>query len=119
MSRCGWISSTLSLLLIAAPAMRAEEPTAAGSPQENANPGTEKNDKFKLKIGLMGDRILTRKDLDALSKLPSREVMLATLLGTMKAPISGMVNVCAGVIRGFVNCVNEVKKQKESQPQQA
>ncbi|MDD2717129.1 MAG: 50S ribosomal protein L10 [Candidatus Wallbacteria bacterium] len=80
---------------------------------------SEKNDKFKLKIGLMGDRILTRKDLEALSKLPSREVMLATLLCTMKAPISGMVNVCAGVIRGFVNCVNEVKKQKESQPQQA
>jgi iron complex outermembrane recepter protein len=48
MSRGGWIGSTLSLLLIAAPAMRADEPPADGPPQQNAKPGSEKGNRFKL-----------------------------------------------------------------------
>jgi large subunit ribosomal protein L10 len=73
-----------------------------------------KDDKaLKIKIGVMDNKILNVAELETLSKLPSRQELLGQVAATMQAPISGFVNVCAGVIRGFVNCVNEVKKQKE------
>jgi len=73
-----------------------------------------KDDKLlKIKLGVMDNKILDADELETLSKLPSRTELLGMVAATMQAPISGMVNVCAGVIRGFINCVNEVKKQKE------
>jgi len=75
-----------------------------------------KEDKsLKIKIGVMDNKILSPAELETLSKLPSRDELLGQVAATMQAPISGFVKVCAGVIRGFVNCVNEVKKQKEEQ----
>lgn len=69
--------------------------------------------KFVVKGGVLGDRKLNMAQIEALSKLPPREVVLAQVLGGMKAPITGFVTVCSGVIRGFVNCINEIKKNKE------
>lgn len=69
--------------------------------------------KLKLKAGLLGDKVLSPADLKALASLPSREVMLARLLGTMKAPISGLVNVLSGTTRNFVYVLEAIRKQKE------
>ena len=74
----------------------------------------KKNEKFKIKKGVLDNKVLTVEEIKTLSELPGREEMLAIVLATMQAPISGFVNVCAGVIRGFVNVLNEIKKQKEN-----
>ena len=50
----------------------------------------------------------------ALASLPSREVLIAKLLGSMQAPISGTVGVLSGVIRNAVYVLDAIRQQKES-----
>jgi large subunit ribosomal protein L10 len=67
---------------------------------------------FKIKAGVMGGQVLSPKDLEALSKLPAREVLLAQLLGAMQAVPTGLVTVLAGVIRGLLNVLVAIKDQQ-------
>ena len=69
--------------------------------------------KTELKAGLMDGKILSVADIKALAELPPREVLLAQVLGTLNAPISGFVNVLAGTIRSVVNVLDAIRKQKE------
>jgi large subunit ribosomal protein L10 len=69
--------------------------------------------KLKIKAGLLGDKILSSDEIKSLASLPSREVLLAKLLGTMNAPITGLVNVLQGNIRNLVYVLEAVRKQKE------
>ena len=49
-----------------------------------------------------------------MANLPSKEVLLAMVLGGMKAPITGLVFTLSGILKKFVYCVDAIKKQKES-----
>jgi large subunit ribosomal protein L10 len=46
--------------------------------------------------------------------LPPREVLIAKMLGSMQAPITGFVNVLQGNIRNLVYTLEAVRKQKEA-----
>ena len=46
----------------------------------------------EIKIGLMDDKILSIKDIETLSKLASREQLLATLLAQLQAPAGALVH---------------------------
>ncbi len=67
---------------------------------------------LKIKGGVLGGQVLSPKDIEALAKLPSREVLLAQLLGAMQAVPAGLVTVLAGVIRGLLNVLVAIKDQK-------
>ena len=70
-----------------------------------------------IKAGALGGQALTFKDLEALSKLPAREVLLAQLLGVLQGVPTGLVTVLAGVIRNLLNVLVALKDQKaESEP---
>lgn len=47
-----------------------------------------------------------------LAKLPSKQELLAKMVGSLQAPVSGFVNVLAGNLRGLVNVLNAVKDKK-------
>ena len=47
-------------------------------------------------------------------ELPPKEVLIAKMLGSMNAPISGFVNVLQGTIRNVVYALEAVRQQKES-----
>ncbi len=47
-----------------------------------------------------------------LSKLPSKEELLAKVVGSLNAPISGFVNVLAGNLRGLVQILSAIKDSK-------
>ena len=51
----------------------------------------------------------------ALAKLPGRQELLTTTVWTLKAPITGMVNVLAGPLRGFINVLNAYKDQRPAE----
>ncbi|MEK7102723.1 MAG: 50S ribosomal protein L10, partial [Patescibacteria group bacterium] len=62
---------------------------------------------FSMKAGLLmsqapGARYMDTKMLMQLSSLPSREELLGKLVGTIQGPLSGMVNVLSGNMRGLV-----------------
>lgn len=50
-----------------------------------------KKDCLSVKAGLMGTEVMDEKAVKALSQLPSREVLLARLVGSLKAPIANLV----------------------------
>lgn len=65
-----------------------------------------------IKAGILGKDILTRQDVDRLSKLPTREVLLAQLLGGLNSPITGLVYALNGNIQKLVFVLKEVKNGK-------
>lgn len=68
---------------------------------------------LKIKGGFLGDRALNVKDVDTLARLPSREVLLARVIGGMQSPIYGLVNVLAGPIRGIMGVLQARIQQLE------
>ena len=68
-----------------------------------------------IKAGLVDGKVIDLAEIKALASLPSREELIAKLLGSMQAPISGTVNVLQGVIRNAVYVLEAVRKQKEEQ----
>lgn len=69
---------------------------------------------LNIKAGFLPDRILDAKELDTLAKLPSREVLLARVLGGMQSPICGLVNVLAGPMRGLAQVLQGRIQQLEA-----
>ncbi len=57
---------------------------------------------LSIKGGFMGDQYLSVEDVKTLATIPSKEILLAQVLGAMQGPISGFVNVCAAPMRGLV-----------------
>lgn len=68
--------------------------------------------KLGLVSGVLKGRPLDRAALEALSTLPSREVLLGRLLGTMIAPVSAFVNTLAAIPRSFLNVLKRIEEQK-------
>jgi large subunit ribosomal protein L10 len=55
------------------------------------------NDKFVIKVGAYDGKLLDQAAVKALANIPSKEVLLAQLLGLMQSPISRMARVLAAV----------------------
>jgi len=68
---------------------------------------------FKLKGGVLSGKAITPGDILALADLPSREVLLAKMLGSMNAPATNFVGVLAAVPGSFVRALNAIRIQKE------
>ncbi len=69
------------------------------------------NDALELKGGLVQNQVLGTDGIKALAALPSREELLAKLLGTLQNPLRGMVTVTAGPARGLVTALDGIAKQ--------
>ena len=67
-----------------------------------------------VKVGVVEGKVISVDEVKALAALPSREELIAKLLGSMNAPISNTVNVLQGVIRNAVYVLDAVRAQKES-----
>ena len=75
----------------------------------------EDNKNFELKVAVLNGKILDPEQIKALSKLPSKEVLLAQFLSVLNAVPTGLVTVLSGVQRDFVNVVNAIKEKKEKE----
>lgn len=72
------------------------------------------NDKLVIKAGAMAGQVMTTKDVTALATLPSREELLAKLMGTMQAPITKFVQTLNEVPTKFVRGLAAVRDQKQA-----
>jgi large subunit ribosomal protein L10 len=72
--------------------------------------------KEKKKAALRGARLqrsmLSASDVEKLAQLPSREQLIAQVVGSIAAPLAGLANVLNGPIRGLVVALNQVQEQK-------
>ncbi len=73
------------------------------------------NEKFVIKAGAMPGQVMTPKEVATLATMPSREVLLAKLMGTMQAPVTKFVQTLNEVPGRFVRTVAAIRDQKEKQ----
>lgn len=73
------------------------------------------HDKLEIKIGVMGGKVLEADGIKALSSLPSREELLATVLSAMNAVPTSLVTALSDVPRRMVNVLQAIKDQKQEQ----
>jgi large subunit ribosomal protein L10 len=59
------------------------------------------NPNLLLKGGLLGEKVLTAADVQALADLPSRDVLLAQLAGAFQAPMAKMAGLLQALPRNF------------------
>ena len=70
--------------------------------------------KMQIKAGIIDGRAIDANEVRALSKLPSREVLIAKMMGSMNAPITNFVGVLSATLRSLVYAMDSVRQQKES-----
>jgi large subunit ribosomal protein L10 len=68
---------------------------------------------LKLEGGFLKDRVLEKQDIEALSRLPSKEILRTQVVMTIKSPISGLVMALNQVLSKFVWCLEQIKNKKE------
>lgn len=73
----------------------------------------EDHKKFQIRSAALEGEKLEQDGVIALSKLPSKEILLGQLLSVMNGVPTGLVQVLSGVPRTFVYALQAVKDQKE------
>lgn len=73
----------------------------------------KEHDKLVLEGGLLQEKLLTSKDIENMSKLPSREVLLTQLVVGLNSPISKFVVVLSQTLKKFVYCLDQIKNSKQ------
>jgi len=79
--------------------------------------GTFRQDKEKVEKvfflgGILEGKILSKDQVEALSQLPSKQELYASIVGSLNAPVSGFVNVLAGNLRNFVGVLKAIGETK-------
>lgn len=70
------------------------------------------HDKMKIVGGVLEKDLIDGQKVIELSKLPSKQELIASVVGTIAAPLSGMLNVLQGNLRNFVYVLNAIKDKK-------
>lgn len=65
--------------------------------------------------GILDGAVVGPDQLQALADLPSKDQLLAQLVGTIAAPLRNLVGVLNAVPRSLVNVIDQIQKQKESE----
>lgn len=68
---------------------------------------------FKIRLGILKGEVIGEKEIEALSKLPSKEELYAKLLGTLLAPASSFVRVLQGTSEKIVRVLGAIRDTKK------
>lgn len=70
---------------------------------------------FKMKAGVLNGNYLDENEVIALANVPSREVLLSRLVGSLSSPYSGLVFGLSGILRKLVYALEAVRRKKEEE----
>ena len=78
----------------------------------------KKNDYFEIKSGYMDGAVVDLDTIDHLAKLPTREVLLANVLGASQAPIASFARAIQAIVDkgGVENCEPAAKEAEDAEP---
>jgi len=68
----------------------------------------------KFKAGFVDGNVIDATAVLQLAMLPSKEELLAKLMGCIQGPGNGLVGCLQGPLRNLVSVLNQLKEQKES-----
>lgn len=69
---------------------------------------------LKAKAGFVEGKAIGVDEVEALAKLPAKEVLIAKVLGGFNAPISGLANVLNANLRGLVVALNAIAEKQSA-----
>ena len=72
----------------------------------------DKRETISVKAGIVDGVVVDPKGVQVLADLPPREVLIARIMGSLNAPVTNFVGVCAAMLRSVVYAVEAVRKQK-------
>lgn len=70
------------------------------------------NPDLVIRCGALGGKLLGAAEVEALSKLPSREELLGQFVGVLAGPLRNLVGVLSGVPRSFVQVLGAIQEKK-------
>lgn len=70
---------------------------------------------FQIKGGFLDGGLLTGKQVEEVASMPSKEQILANLLGVLSSPASGLVGVLHAGLQNFVYLLDARKRESENQ----
>ncbi|SMC42476.1 50S ribosomal protein L10 [Papillibacter cinnamivorans] len=70
------------------------------------------NNKFEIKAGFVEGKVILPDEITALAELPPKEVLVAQVLGTMIAPITGFATVLNANIRGLAVVLQAISEKQ-------
>ncbi len=73
----------------------------------------DKNEKLTIKLGMLGDAVLTAADVEKLSKLPGKKELIATLISRLQGPAYGLVNVMKAGVRDLAQVMRAIEKKQQ------
>lgn len=74
----------------------------------------KKNNKLAIKGGVIEGKIFNPEEVKAVSELPSRDVLLSMLVGTMQSPLSKFASLLNATLSKFIYAMEAVKDKKAS-----
>jgi large subunit ribosomal protein L10 len=86
----------------------------AVAPAKVLNEFAKANEKLVIRAGAMENAVISAKEVTALASLPSRDELLAMLLGTMQAPIAKFARTLNEVPSRFVRTLAAVRDKKQA-----
>ena len=90
-----------------------DDPTAAAKSLKSIQ---KEHEVMPARYGVLFGEIAESTKNDQLAEIPSREILLAKILGSMQAPITGFAQVLNGTVRNLVYALSEVQKRKAETP---
>ncbi|HYG57585.1 MAG TPA: 50S ribosomal protein L10 [Symbiobacteriaceae bacterium] len=73
----------------------------------------DKDPKFVMKAGILEGKVIDANGVKELADLPSREVLLAQVLGGIQAPLQGVAGAINGLLSSFAYALDARIKQLE------
>lgn len=67
---------------------------------------------FAFQGGILEDKFLSIEEVTALAKLPSKDELIAKVIGSLNAPVSNFVGALSGILRNVVGVLNAIKETK-------
>ena len=78
------------------------------------------NDKVEIKTGFMDGKVLSMDELTALAKTPSKDTLIAKIMGSLNAPVSNLVRLLDTIAKGEEEISELIaKKNAEAAPEEA
>jgi len=71
------------------------------------------DEKPSFKLGIMDNKVLQPEQVEAIAKLPSREVLLSELVGALEAPMSMLATAMEGKLQEMAGLIDALKAERE------
>jgi large subunit ribosomal protein L10 len=79
----------------------------------------KQEDNLTIKGGIVDQKVLSEKQVEALAELPSLDQVRAQIIGLVDGPARGIVSTLNGGVRQVVNVVDAFAKSEEAEPEAA